>query len=82
MIAQDVIVQDEVEPRPHPFLAGLLKFLLLLVMQCLTVVLVGFVALFVSFEPVWSEETPQVFARPSARLRAPVHRSRAPAAAL
>src|ERR1700761_3016216 len=65
MIAQDVIVQDEVEPQPHPFLAWLLKFLLLVVMQCVTVVLVGFVALFVSFEPVWSAEAPQVFARPS-----------------
>src|SRR6201996_5772287 len=65
MIAQDVIVQDEVEPQPHPFLAWLLKFLLLLVRQCVTVVLVGFVALFVSFEPVWSDEAPQVFARPA-----------------
>src|ERR1700761_726806 len=65
MIAQDVIVQDEVEPQPHPFLAWLLKFLLLVVMQCATVVLVGFVALFVSFDPGWSAETPQVFTRPS-----------------
>ena len=45
-------------------LASLTKLLLFVVMQCLTVVLIGFVALFVSFGPVWSEEAPQVFARP------------------
>ena len=45
-------------------LASLTKLLLFVVMQCLTVVLIGFVALFVRFGPVWSEEAPQVFARP------------------
>jgi hypothetical protein len=45
-------------------LASLTKLLLFVVMQCLTVILIGFAALFVSFEPVWSEEAPQVFARP------------------
>jgi Ca-activated chloride channel homolog len=45
-------------------LASLIKLLLFLVMQCVTVILIGFVALFVSFEPVWSAEAPQVFARP------------------
>ncbi len=64
MSFQDAIVQDEIEPHPHPNLVRLMKFLLLVVMQCVTVVLVGFVALFVSFEPVWSDEAPQVFARP------------------
>ena len=45
-------------------LASLTRLLLFVVMQCLTVILIGFAALFVSFEPVWSEEAPQVFARP------------------
>jgi Ca-activated chloride channel homolog len=64
MSVQDAIVPDEIEPHPHPNLVRLMKFLLLVVMQCVTVVLFGFVALFVSFEPVWSDEAPQVFARP------------------
>ena len=46
-------------------LASLTRLLLFVVMQCLTVMLIGFVALFVSFEPVWSQEAPQVFARAS-----------------
>jgi Ca-activated chloride channel homolog len=54
----------EIEPHHHDNLVRLLKLLLLVVMQCVAVVLVGFAALFVSFEPVWSDEVPHVFARP------------------
>ena len=57
-------VTDEFEPHHDAIPVRLIKFLLLVLMQCVTVVLVGFVALFVSFEPVWSDEAPQVFARP------------------
>jgi Ca-activated chloride channel family protein len=57
-------VNDEIEPHRTTIAVRLIKFLLLVVMQCVTVVLVGFVALFVSFEPGWSDEAPQVFARP------------------
>jgi Ca-activated chloride channel homolog len=48
----------------HSNLASLLRLLLFVVMQCLTVILIGFAALFVSFEPVWSEEAPAAIAHP------------------
>ena len=47
---------DEIEddkPGEHP---GLIRLVLFFVMQGVAVILVGFAALFLSFEPVWSAE--------------------------
>jgi Ca-activated chloride channel homolog len=45
---------DETKPNDRPALTALLKLLLFMVMQGLAVIVVGFAALFLSFEPVWS----------------------------
>ena len=56
---------DEIEIQSRSNLASLIRLMLFLVMQGVAVILVGFAALFVSFEPVWSEEAPQAtIARP------------------
>jgi Ca-activated chloride channel family protein len=80
MTTCDETICDEIETHRHANLAALslralnlgpsnlaslTRLLLFVVMQCLTVILIGFAALFVSFEPVWSEEAPHMFARPS-----------------
>jgi hypothetical protein len=59
---------DEIEietlERTRSSLSKIIKLLLFLMMQGVLVTFVGFVALFVSFEPVWSDE-----AQPSAVIR-------------
>ena len=80
MTTCDETICDEIETHRHANLAALslralnlgpsnlanlTRLLLFVVMQCFTVILIGFAALFVSFEPVWSEEAPHMFARPS-----------------
>src|SRR6202166_3896609 len=50
---------DPIEMRCRSSLSSLLKLLLFLVMQGTAVILVGFAALFLSFEPVWSADGPQ-----------------------
>jgi Ca-activated chloride channel homolog len=47
---------DPIELKCRATLSSLLKLLLFLVMQGATVILVGFAALFLSFEPVWSAD--------------------------
>ena len=54
---------DEIETYRPSNLARLTRLLLFLLMQGVAVILVGFVALFVSFEPVWSEEAPAAIAQ-------------------
>src|SRR5580698_4593659 len=57
---------DEIEIQSRSNLTSLIRLMLFFVMQGAAVILVGFAALFVSFEPVWSEEAPQsTIARPS-----------------
>jgi Ca-activated chloride channel family protein len=55
---------DEIETYRPSNLASLTKLLLFVLMQGVAVILVGFVALFVSFEPVWSEQAPAAIAHP------------------
>ena len=50
---------DEIEIQRRANLASLIRLMLFFVMQGAAVILVGFAALFVSFEPVWSEQAPQ-----------------------
>jgi Ca-activated chloride channel family protein len=50
---------DPIELRCRATLMSVLKLLLLLVMQGAAVILVGFAALFLSFEPVWSADGPR-----------------------
>jgi Ca-activated chloride channel homolog len=50
---------DEIEIQKRANLASLVRLMLFFVMQGVAVILVGFAALFVSFEPVWSAEAPQ-----------------------
>jgi Ca-activated chloride channel family protein len=50
---------DEIEPRHRSALLRIAKLLLFLAMQGIAVILVGFAALFLSFEPVWSAENAQ-----------------------
>ena len=50
---------DPIESRSRSSLSRALKLLLFLVMQGTAVILVGFAALFLSFEPVWSADGPQ-----------------------
>jgi Ca-activated chloride channel homolog len=50
---------EPIEMRCRSSLSSLLKLLLFLVMQGTAVILVGFAALFLSFEPVWSADGPQ-----------------------
>jgi Ca-activated chloride channel homolog len=50
---------DEIEIQKRANLASLIRLMLFFVMQGVAVILVGFAALFVSFEPVWSAEAPQ-----------------------
>ena len=48
---------DEIETDSRPAVAGLIKLVLFCLMQGCAVILVGFAALFVSFEPAWSAES-------------------------
>jgi len=50
---------DETQSRHRSALLPLVELVLFLVIQSVTVIVVGFVALFVSFEPAWSEEGTQ-----------------------
>jgi len=50
---------DEIETDRHPVLSAILNVLLFLLVQGLAVMLVGFTALFLGFEPVWSAEIQQ-----------------------
>jgi Ca-activated chloride channel family protein len=50
---------DETEISRHSTLSRIVRLLLFLVMQGAAVILVGFAALLLSFEPVWSAEGPQ-----------------------
>ena len=50
---------DPVEMRCRSSLLSMLKLLLFFVMQGVAAILVGFAALFLSFEPVWSADRPQ-----------------------
>jgi Ca-activated chloride channel family protein len=50
---------DEIETRGRSRLSRIIRLLLFFVMQGATVILVGFAALFLSFEPVWSAQGPQ-----------------------
>jgi Ca-activated chloride channel family protein len=50
---------DEVESDEHPVLARLIRLGLFLLVQGIAVILVGFVALLVSFEPGWSATSEQ-----------------------
>jgi Ca-activated chloride channel family protein len=54
---------EEIENAGRPGLPRLVKLLLFVVMQGIAAILVGFAALFLSFEPVWSAESP-AFANP------------------
>ena len=57
---------DEIETDESTGLPGLIRLVLFLVMQGCAVILLGFAALFLSFEPVWSAQTRQVaFVKPS-----------------
>src|SRR5258706_14400303 len=49
---------DEIETSDSSGLSRIVKLLLFCVMQGAAVILVGFAALFLSFEPVWSAESP------------------------
>ena len=50
---------DPIEMGSRSSLSSTLRLLLFLVMQGVAVILVGFAALFLSFEPVWSADDPQ-----------------------
>ncbi len=50
--------RDPVEMKCRSSLSSMLTLLLFLVMQGAAAILVGFAALFLSFEPVWSAEPP------------------------
>src|SRR6185437_4044724 len=57
---------DETQSRHRSALLPLVELVLFLVIQSVTVIVVGFVALFVSFEPAWSAEDAQAaITRPS-----------------
>src|SRR5215468_7503711 len=57
---------DEIEADKRSGQASLIRLVLFLVMEGVAVILVGFAALFLSFEPVWSAERPQsAFLKPS-----------------
>ena len=57
---------DETQSRHRSALRPLVELVLFLVIQGVTVIVVGFVALFVSFEPAWSaEDTQAAIVRPS-----------------
>ena len=47
---------DEIETDNRPAVPDLMRLVLFLVMQAVAVILVGFAALFISFEPAWSAE--------------------------
>jgi Ca-activated chloride channel family protein len=49
---------EEIENAGRPGLPRLVKLVLFVVMQGIAAILVGFAALFISFEPVWSAESP------------------------
>lgn len=64
MTAQ-TLAYDEMKSRNYRTLTTIIKLLLFLAMQGAAVVLIGFAALFLSFEPVWSADNPQaMLARP------------------
>src|ERR1700710_480687 len=57
---------DETETDSSTGLPGLIRLVLFFVMQGFAVILVGFAALFLSFEPVWSAAgQPAAFVKPS-----------------
>jgi Ca-activated chloride channel homolog len=57
---------DEIESGRSTDLPGLIRLVLFFVMQGFAVILVGFAALFLSFEPVWSATVqPAAFVKPS-----------------
>jgi Ca-activated chloride channel family protein len=56
---------DEIETSGRPALLRIIRLLLFFAMQGAAAILVGFAALFLSFEPVWSAEGPTAaFVRP------------------
>ena len=56
---------DEIETRGSPCLSRIARLLLYFIIQGVAAILVGFAALFLSFEPVWSADNPSAsFARP------------------
>ena len=56
---------DEIETRGSLGLSRIVRLLLFLIMQGVAVILVGFAALFLSFEPVWSADAASAtFAKP------------------
>jgi Ca-activated chloride channel family protein len=56
---------DEIETSGRPALLRIMRLLLFFAMQGAAAILVGFAALFLSFEPVWSAEGPTAaFVRP------------------
>jgi Ca-activated chloride channel family protein len=57
---------DEIETGGRSGLSSMVRLLLFLVMQAVAAILIGFAALFLSFEPVWSAEGPHAaLVRPS-----------------
>ena len=50
---------DEIETNSRSALSRTVRLLLFPVMQGIAVILVGFAALFLSFQPVWSADDPQ-----------------------
>ena len=65
----DMTTCDEIEADKRSEQPGLIRLVLFFVMQGVAVILVGFAALFLSFEPVWSAERLQAAYR-QARRRA------------
>ena len=55
---------DEIEADKRSEQPSLVRLVLFFVMQGVAVILVGFAALFLSFEPVWSAERIQAFVKP------------------
>jgi Ca-activated chloride channel homolog len=51
---------DEIETEHRSVLSRIVTFLLFLVVQGVAIAIVGFAALFLSFEPVWSAQSPPV----------------------
>ncbi len=57
---------EEIETEHRSVLSRIVTFLLFLVVQCVAIAIVGFAALFISFEPVWSAESqPAVLVKPA-----------------
>jgi Ca-activated chloride channel homolog len=57
---------EEIETEHRSVLSRIVTFLLFLVVQSVAIAIVGFAALFISFEPVWSAESqPVAFVKPA-----------------